>query len=99
MNSHDVRKMKVCHECNAIGIYADAHLATEIGAALLVSDGPKRYICPRHVPIDALAVKSCKELGEIRMCDVTPLDLQTILLVMKNRRENTELSGYERQDC
>lgn len=99
MNSHDVRKMKVCCECNTLGIYADAHLASKLEIPLLVSNGPKKYICPRHLSIDVLAVKSCKELGEIRLCDLTPNDMETLLLVMKNRRENTEIPGIEMADC
>lgn len=86
--SHDVRKLHLCSECGRIGAYG-SELASRIDAPLVLRNGPKLYAHPRCMRIQHLVLLSASELGEIRLGDVDEQTMQTILLAMANKAQNT----------
>lgn len=86
--SHDVRKLHLCSECGRLGAYGSA-LANRIDAPLVLRNGPNAYAHPRCMTIQHLVLLSASELGEIRLGDVDERTMQTILLALNNKAQNT----------
>ena len=85
--SHDVRKLHLCAECGRLGAYG-SDLANRIDAPLVVRSGDC-YIHPRCMRIEHLVLLSVTELGEIRLGDVDERTMETILLALNNKAQNT----------
>jgi hypothetical protein len=81
--SHDVRKLNVCDECGKFGATTSA-LANTLDVPLLMKTGRQLWAHPRCMRIEHLVLLSLKQLGEIRMCDVDPRTMETILLAFHN---------------
>jgi hypothetical protein len=77
--SHDVRKMAVCHVCKGLGVKRDAELATKIDADILVSDGPKRWVHPKHLKIEQIEALPQIDIDNIRLNDVSAAVMRKIL--------------------
>jgi hypothetical protein len=82
--SHDVRKLHLCSECGKLGAYG-SELATKIDAPLVLRTGRRKYAHPRCMRIEHLVLLSDEELGEVRLGDVSPRTMETILLSFANR--------------
>lgn len=85
---HDVRKLHTCSECGRIGAYGH-ELASRIDAPVVLRTGRQKYTHPRCMRIEHLVLLSVAELGEIRMCDVDERTMETILLALNNKAQNT----------
>lgn len=82
--SHDVRRLHPCSECGKIG--ADgANLANRIDAPLILRTGRGTYTHPRCMRVEHLVLLSPEQLGEVRLCDVSPRTMETILLKLANQ--------------
>jgi len=56
--------------------------------------GRQKYTHPRCMRIEHLVLLSVSELGEIRMCDVDERTMETILLALNNKAQNTNPSTW-----
>ncbi len=83
LTSHDVRRLHLCSECGKLGAYG-SELATKIDADLVVRVGQRAYAHPRCLRIEHLVLLSRKELGEVRLGDVSPRTMETLLLARAN---------------
>jgi hypothetical protein len=86
LTSHDVRKLHVCSECGKLGAYG-SELATKIDAPLVVRTGLRSYAHPKCLRIEHLVLLSEKELGEVRLGDVSNRTMETLLLTFANRAQ------------
>jgi hypothetical protein len=81
--SHDVRRLHLCSECGEIGAVG-VELANRINAPLVMTTGRQQWAHPRCMRIEHLVLLSREQLGEIRLCDVDPHTMETILLAFRN---------------
>lgn len=88
--SHDVRRLHLCSVCGKIGAYG-SELATKIDAQLVVRVGQRKYAHPRCLRIEHLVLLSRKELDEVRLGDVSPRTMETLLLARANEASDGRL--------
>ncbi len=88
MNSHDVRKLRICLLCKGLGIYKPSgHIAEAIQIIVCLTPDAKRgqrqFAHPRCYMEEMGAVKllslPADELSHIRLCDVPRRTMQLLL--------------------
>ena len=77
MNSHDVRRLKVCRECSQIGMYRPRN--PEVPWPLVVQVENGEFAHPGCMRTKAILKLPDTELGAIRLSDVSRRTMQAIL--------------------
>jgi hypothetical protein len=95
LTAHDVRRIKVCSQCGAIGIYKPKR--SEVEVPLVICTNPLRangkVADYQHIEcyapgerVKKLALLPMQELQAIRMCDVSMKTMRALLKVKDQRR-------------